>query len=469
MEELLNRDQVVTNITSKHIVLLPSSGEEIVINKDNLNNIKDYKKVYKLVKHKLTKAANSEKDNVNNHIQKFGWIGYEPASDSGHLRYYPKGSLIFSLIKDWQEELLLNTLKAAEIKTPIMYDWSKNDIKSQAGTFYERLYYVSTHNKDKDYVLRFGGDLGLFSMLKDMKISYKNLPLRFYEFTNSFRNERRGELNGIKRARSFSFFDIHSICENLYSGWKEYSSFFKFQADYSKQLGIEFAIEFTVEEKFYKEYKKEIQELAIYIDSPILIEIISSKKHYWAIKHVFYDDNNYKFFNSQLDFDNSDIYGISHTSKEGQKHGCTICHHSLASIERWICIFLERAIKMEKPVMPIWLAPTQVRLIPLNNQMTQKTDEIFEILNASNIRVDIDDRFRKSIGSRIKMASEEWIPYTLVVGEKELETENYFFKCRHTDDKYMSIEQLINDVRKYTEKKPFRPIFNKFLSESPTI
>lgn len=114
-----------------------------------------------------------------------------------------------------------------------------------------------------------------------------------------------------------------------------------------------------------------------YSKRPAFIEVLSKMKHYWAVKHEFQGidavGGNCQLSTVQLDIVDAERYGIVYSDKDGKQKGCTICHSSVGSIERWIFSILENALKNEKPTIPLWLSPTQVRLIPVANSHLKYT------------------------------------------------------------------------------------------------
>jgi len=138
---------------------------------------------------------------------------YEPASDPGNLRWYAKGRLIKSLLEQYVTEKVIE-YGGVEVETPIMYDMSHPSLKKYLHKFPARQYVIPT--EDKRYFLRFAACFGQFLIAKDMRLSYRNLPLRLYELTRyRFRREKSGELVGLKRLRAFTMPDVHAICRDL--------------------------------------------------------------------------------------------------------------------------------------------------------------------------------------------------------------------------------------------------------------
>jgi len=99
---------------------------------------------------------------------------------------YPKGHFLFKQLREWADEIALNRLGAMQIESPLLYNWSDPVIRSQADSFHENHYQVSClDDPDKKFILRFAGDFDLFKSMKQVRFSYRMLPLRVYEFSKS--------------------------------------------------------------------------------------------------------------------------------------------------------------------------------------------------------------------------------------------------------------------------------------------
>jgi len=397
-------------------------------------------------------------------MQQLELVDYEDASDSGHFRFYPKGTIIFDLLCDWAYEIAVKRFKAMKIETPLIYDWHQRDIREQGESFHERHYLVHVlYNKSKEWILRFAGDFGLFRMMKDAQISYKNLPIRIYELSKSFRYERSGELVGLRRLRGFTMPDIHSFCRNLEEGWEEYQELYKRYDDLAKGTEIEYAIVFRAVEDFYYKHKEKIIEMLRYSGRPAFIELLSKMKHYWIIKHEFQGidsvGGNCQLCSVQLDVVDAKRYGIEYTDKDGSKKGCIIVHSSIGSIERWIYSILENALKKDVPLLPLWLSPIQVRIIPVSERYLKYCIKVCEKLNKNNIRADVDDR-DFTLNKKILEANKEWIPYTIIIGENEINEKMLSVRIRESNEiKKVKLENLIKEIKQKTRDKPKKELY----------
>ncbi|MEK0336211.1 MAG: threonine--tRNA ligase [Nitrosopumilus sp.] len=413
-------------------------------------------------------------------MKKMGIADYEPASDSGNMRFYPNGRLIKSLIEQYVTERVKD-YGGYEVETPIMYDSEHPSMVSYFNRFPARQYNINSEGKK--LFLRFAACFGQFLMANQYQMSYKNLPYRLYELTRySFRREQSGELVGLRRLRAFTMPDCHAFCKDLGQAVDEIILRFDLSQSVLHELGIdksdyEMAIRFT--EDFYNENKSFIEELVRKNDKPVLVEMWKEKFFYFVLKWEFnFIDNLGKasaLSTDQIDVENADRYGIEFVDENNNKQHPIILHNSPSgAIERIIFVLLEKAAKDikegKKPQFPLWLAPTQVRVIPLKEEFNDFVETLTDKISCNNIRVDIDDR-NESIGKRIREAEKEWIRYILVIGEKEVNSENLSVRDRKTGDvKELSFDDFLNEINKQTKGKPFSGLnLPKYLSKRPQL
>jgi threonyl-tRNA synthetase len=470
-ERKVTREEVVGKISRTYYILTPD-GKEYPIDIEDMETLKildDHPSLKKFVmSEELGMTPGKEPPSIKA-MQRLELVDYEEASDRGHFRLYPKGHLIFKLLEMWAEEIAVDRIGAIQIDTPIMYDWSQPDIRSQGMSFHERHYKLKTE-ENREFVLRFAGDFGLFRMMKDATVSYRNLPLRIYEFSKSFRLEQRGELTGLKRLRAFHMPDVHCFVKDIDEGWKEYMHLYRNYADLADATGVEYAVAFRIVKEFYDKYKQNIVELLKYSDRPALIEVLSEMKHYWAVKHEFQGvdsvGGSVQLSTVQLDVADAERYGIVYTDADGKKRGCIICHSSIGSIERWVYVLLEEALKQKKPSFPFWLAPTQVRLIPVGDEFVSDCEALADALPG---RVDIDDS-DDSVGKKIRNAEKEWVNLIVVMGEKEKSSGQLPVRMRSGEMRTLTKEQLVDEIARLSEGYPTKRLpLPRLLSKRPVF
>jgi threonyl-tRNA synthetase len=413
-------------------------------------------------------------------MKKLAIADYEPASDAGNMRFYPNGRLMKSLIERYVTDKVVE-YGGFEVETPIMYDSHHPSMESYFHRFPARQY--SIESEGKHLFLRFAACFGQFLMAKDFQLSYKNLPLKLYELTRySFRREQSGELVGLRRLRAFTMPDCHAMCMDMNQAKEEFRKRFDLSRDVIKGLGIEsedyeMAIRFT--EEFYNENKSLIEELVSKLGKPVLVEMWKERFFYFVLKWEFnYVDNLGKasaLSTDQIDVENGKRYAINFMDETNKPQNPIILHNSPSgAIERVIYTLLEKAAKDQregrKPMFPLWLAPTQVRLIPVKPEFLDYCEKLADRLTENNIRVDVDDR-NESVGKSIRDAETEWIRYIIVSGEKEVNSTTLSIRDRKSKDpQNLSVDEFMANIKEETKGKPFMRInMGRSVAKRPQI
>ena len=386
---------------------------------------------------------------------------YEPASDVGNLRWYPKGRLIRDLLTDYVYNLTVDH-GAMPIETPIFYDLDNEAIYQHAYKFGERQYRTDTK---KNLMLRFACCFGAFRVMGDSYLTWKNLPAKVYELsTYSFRFEKKGEVVGLKRLRAFTMPDFHSFCADVQASLEEFSAQTDMCMQTGKDLELDFEVIFRATQDFFEEHEEWMYEIASKFNKPILLEVLPERHHYWTCKidlaNIDALGRPIENPTVQIDVESGKRFDISYLGEDGKQHNPAILHCSpTGSIERVLCAMLEKTameINEKSPMLPLWLSPIQARVITVGESHKEFAEDICEQINTAKIRVDVDDR-DESVGKKIRNAAKEWIPYIFVVGDKEVETGKFQVTVRETGEKVdMTVDELIDEINQKTIGKPFR-------------
>ena len=442
----------------------PSSWS--ILDGDKLIDIDDFKfendQLEKLVSYELGTGASDAGEPPHVKLMREKELcDYESASDVGNLKWFPKGRLVRDLLDDYVYNLVVEQ-GAMPIETPIFYDLDNEAINVHAAKFGERQYRTDTK---KNLMLRFACCFGAFRVMADPFITWKNLPAKLYELsTYSFRFEKKGEVVGLKRLRAFTMPDFHSFCADMDSTLEEFSK----QTDMCIQTGLDldvnYEIIFRATKDFYDENKDWMYSIGKKIGKPVLLEILPERKHYWSCKIDFaaidYLGRPIENPTVQIDVESGKRFDITYLGEDGKEHYPTILHCSpTGSIERVICSLLEKtAIELDEkaPMLPTWLSPIEVRIITVGEDHKDFANELYDKINAENIRVDVDDR-DESVGKKIRNAATEWIPYIFVVGDNEKESGVFSVTVRETGEKVdMTVDELIKEVLDKTKGMPYR-------------
>jgi threonyl-tRNA synthetase len=447
-------------------ILLPSGELEPVEDFD----FKGHENLEKFAKYEISKVRASQQMPPHVPLMKRLEIAdYEPGSDPGNLRWYPKGRLIKSLLERFVTAEM-TAYGAMEVETPVMYDFNHPSLSDYLNRFPARQYVLKT--EDKELFLRFAACFGQFLMAHDTQFSYRQMPLKLYELTRySFRREKSGEVCGLRRLRAFTMPDCHAFCTDLEQSKKEFKTRFNLCISVLGSVGLsnddyEVAIRFTKD--FYEENKAFIADLAEIYGKPLLAEVWEERFFYfrlkWDANFVDNQDKAAALSTDQIDVENAKRYEITYVDEKGEKQHPLILHCSPSgAIERCVYALLEKAYKEQQkgklPMLPLWLSPTQVRLIPISDKFAEKVEEIAQEIAGRCIRVDIDDR-ASTLQKKVREAETEWVPYVIVVGQRELDLGVLSVRDREMHGKVqkMKLDELIAKVAGKLEGKPFKPL-----------
>ncbi|MBW2974678.1 threonine--tRNA ligase [Candidatus Woesearchaeota archaeon] len=413
-------------------------------------------------------------------MKKLELVDYEPASDGGNLRYYPKGRLIKKLIEEYVTDKVVE-YGGVEVETPIMYDINHPTLSKYLQRFPARQYQIESDKRK--FFLRFAACFGGFLMANNATISYKDLPLKLYELTRySFRREQSGELTGLRRLRAFTMPDVHAMVADMKQAMDEFKVRFDLSLSVLNGAGIEnkdVEMALRTTKDFFNKNKEFILGLVKKLGKPILLEMWDKRIFYFVLKYEFNFvdtlDKASALSTDQIDIENGERYDIKFTDKEGkQKHPLILHCSPSGAIERVMYALLEKAafdMKAGKaPELPLWLSPTQVRVIPVSEEYFNYASKLTDEIRNQNIRGDIDDR-TLHVGKKIRSGEMEWVPYIVVVGEKEKKSGKLTVRTRGVkEQKEMEIKELVKEIKEKTVDLPFKPLsLPKELSKRPVF
>jgi threonyl-tRNA synthetase len=422
-------------------------------------------------------------DRVPPHVElmrRLELVDYEPGSDPGNMRYYPKGRMVKSLLENFVLEKA-SDMGAMEVETPIMYDMEHPTLKKYLDRFPARQYQIEADKKK--LFLRFAACFGQFLMGHDMTISYRSMPLKMVEITRySFRREQRGELVGIRRLRAFTMPDMHTLTRDMKSAMEEFRKQYQASIDLLAEVGLnmddyEVAIRFTKE--FYDQNHEFIEGLVDIVKKPVLIEMWDERFFYFVLKFEFNFvdtmDKASALSTVQIDVENAERYDMTYVDEAGERQRPILLHCSPSgAIERVMYALLEKAARLSEegrlPMLETWLSPTQVRIIPVAERHQERA---LQIASELGLRTDIDDR-DETVGKKIRDSGREWIPYVVVIGDEELSSGEMTVTVRAESTPKspakvkMSVLDLKNRISAEIAGKPWRRLpLPMRLSERP--
>lgn len=393
-------------------------------------------------------------------------VDYEPAADAGNFRWYPKGQLIKRLLQESCSEMIREA-GGMRVETPIMYDYEHPALKSYLNRFPARQYIL--RSEDKEYFLRFAACFGQYMIMHDMTMSRKDLPVRLYELSHySFRREQTGELSGLRRLRTFTMPDMHTLVGDMAQAKAEFLSQFRLCQKWMAELGVPYNAAVRFVRSFYDENPDFVQELAKASGKPLVVEMWEERFFYFVTKMEFHPLDTQgraaALSTVQIDVENGERFDIHYTDSDGQRKHPIILHASIpGAIERNLYAILENEAKKiaaskGKGAFPFWLAPTQVRVLPVSDTYVADALRVAQDLSSrTGLRVDVDDRDEK-IGRKIRDAEQEWVPVILVYGEKEKAGAPFQVRVREGEPQNLASDALVAYLVERQGNRPKMPL-----------
>jgi threonyl-tRNA synthetase len=434
--------------------VITPEGKELTLSFDDKKNLLPLKEIqdkdfFDFLKSELGERR-SDKGLEPVHIKvmkDFELVDFDPNTDAGNLRWYTKGVIMKNLIKNFVEDRLID-FGAMLIDTPLMYTTKNKKLTAQTARFPARSYWVESGN-DR-YLLRYASDFLLFDLFSSMNLKSQYFPLRMYEWEQySFRREMEGELTGLRRLRAFIMPDLHTLCKNLDSAVEEFKNQYILIKNLLEDLGISSYVIFRATQDFYKENKNWIKELIKKEGVPALLELWEDRYYYFILKFernvLSAQGKSATLSTNQIDVESTldymvdnegkrrQKYNISFIDEDGNKKHPIILHNSpTGGLERILWGLIESAIRNKDKIIPgfkTWLAPIQIRIVTVSENQNEYAERILEILNKESYRVDFDDR-DETLGKKIRQAEVEWIPYIIILGNKEQENQTISVRKR---------------------------------------
>ena len=382
----------------------------------------------------------------------------------------PKGAKIIQTLQRWIEDEEDNNRGYVRTKTPLM---AKSDLYKISGHwdhYKDGMFVMGDEETDKEvFALRPMTCPFQYYVYKASQKSYRDLPLRYGETSTLFRNEDSGEMHGLTRVRQFTISEGHLIVrpDQMVEEFKGCVDLAKYCL---KTLGVE-------EDVTYHLSKWDPDNREKYIGEPEVWE--ETQQHMRDIMNElgidFVEDvGEAAFYGPKIDINAKNVYGKEDTmitiqwdallaeqfdmyyvDENGEKVRPYIIHRtSMGCYERTLAWLIEKYAGM----LPTWLCPEQVRVLPISEKYADYAAEVEKELKKNGIWTSVDMRSEK-IGYKIREARLNRIPYMLVVGQKEEEDKTVSVRSRYLGDEgQKSLDEFIKDICEEIRTKEIRKI-----------
>ncbi len=376
----------------------------------------------------------------------------------------PKGTKILQTLQRWVEDVE-EANGWMRTKTPLM---AKSDLYKISGHwdhYLDGMFVMGDEEKDKEvFALRpMTCPFQYQAYLSKMR-SYRDLPLRYAETSTLFRNEASGEMHGLIRVRQFTISEGHLMCrpdqlESEFRGCLEITNYMLKTLGLYEDVSYRFSQWDPEDSEKYIGTKEQWDEAqgtmkAILDDLKLDYKIGIGEAAFYGpkldiqIKNVFGKEDT--LITIQVDQMLAEKFGMEYTDSDGSKKNPYIIHRtSIGCYERTLALLIEKYAG----AFPTWLAPVQVKLLPITDNQKEYAREYAKVLRANGISVEVDDRNEK-IGYKIREAQLEKVPYMLIIGEKEAEIDAVAVRSRREGDLgQMSKEAFIEKISEEIKNK----------------
>lgn len=376
----------------------------------------------------------------------------------------PKGTKIIQTLQRWVEDE--EAKRGWQLtKTPLM---AKSDLYKISGHwdhYKDGMFVMGDEEKDKEvFALRPMTCPFQYQAYLNRPRSYRDLPLRYDETSTLFRNEASGEMHGLIRVRQFTISEGHLMCrpdqlEDEFKACLELTNYMMEAIGLKEDLTYRFSLWDPNDREKYlgtEEQWNEAQGVMKNILDDLNIDYkvgVGEAAFYGPkldiqIKNVFGKEDT--LVTIQIDQMLAEKFGMEYVDKDGIKKNPYIIHRtSIGCYERTLALLIEKYAG----AFPTWLAPVQVKLLPIADRHLDYLLEAKKALEAKGIRCEVDERSEK-IGFKIRSAQLEKVPYMLLAGDKDIENNTVSLRTRSGGDKgAMSLDEFVEKIVAEVESK----------------
>jgi len=354
---------------------------------------------------------------------------------AGLIIFHPKGTLLRTLIEDWEKKEHLKRGYDMVMGPQIL----KVDLWKKSGHFdhyRENMYF--TEVEGQSYGIKPMNCLSHMLIYKSRMRSYRDLPLRYFELGTVHRHEKTGVLHGLLRARQFTQDDAHILCtpEQLNSEIRAIADFVGYAM---KIFGFDYEVELSTrpENSIGTDEDWELATSALESalkDNQMSYDINEGDGAFYGPKIDFKLKDalkrKWQCATIQCDFTLPERFDLTYVGADGEKHRPVMLHRViLGAIERFMGVLIEH----HGGAFPVWLAPVQAVLLTVTDKHIPYGQTVYQQLLDAGIRVEKDFRNEK-LGYKIREAQTQKIPYMLVIGDKEMASDQVAVRQRGGDD-----------------------------------
>lgn len=368
---------------------------------------------------------------------------------SGLPLFTPKGTILRDLLAGLSEKLQ----REAGYKKVWIPHIAKEELYKNSGhwdKFGKELFLVASQETDDKFILKPMSCPHHIQIYASNPRSYRDLPIRYYETTTIYRDEKSGELGGLNRVRSVTQDDAHVFC-TMEQVEEELEKIVEMVKTMYKLLDLQFKLRLSFRDSKDSsrylgtdEQWKQSQEIMEKVAKKSGLEyfIAEGEAAFYAPKiDIMATDSlgrEWQVATEQLDFVQPARFKITYVAADGTEKTPIMIHKALlGSVERFLSVYIEHT----QGSFPYWLAPVQVAILPVSEKHNEKAQEVYQELVKADVRVEIngDD---KPLGAKIRETTLQKVPFMIIIGDKEMQESELSVAVRSREGKDLGLMKV---------------------------
>ncbi len=366
--------------------------------------------------------------------------------------FTPRGTILREMLNDFSQSLRLRN-GFEKVWIPHI---TKTELYEKSGhwdKFGDELFLVKSQESSDEFALKPMNCPHHQQIYASKPRSYRDLPIKYLETTTIYRDEKKGELLGLSRVRSATQDDSHVFCTP-----EQVNDVLTMLIDITKEfyqaMGLSFSARLSLrdesdaylgDKKLWESAENSLRQVSKSEGLEFYEEQGEAAFYGPKIDFMAKDSlgRTHQVATAQLDFVQPGRFELTYTDKDGSEKTPVMIHFaSLGSIERFLSVYIEHTAG----AFPLWLAPEQVRIIPVSDKFSEYAKSVHEKLDREGVRVKLDDD-SESLGKRIRTAEKLKVPMIMVVGEKEQESNSVAIR-RHGvgDEGSKDLDEAISSI-----------------------
>lgn len=378
---------------------------------------------------------------------------------SGLPLFQPKGAFIRKELENYLWELH-KEYGYERVWTPHIAKEALYETSGHAAKFGDELFRVQ--GKDEKFIMKPMNCPHHMQIFADNQFSYRDMPVRYFEPATIYRDEKTGQLSGLTRVRSITQDDGHLFCRTsqieheakvIVSIIKKFYQTMGMIDGYWVRLSLrgDDTSKYLGSDEVWNIAEKALTDICEQEKLPYTPAKDEAAFYGPKLDFMFKDaiGREWQLATIQLDFNLPERFDLSFINEEGKKERPVVIHRAISgSLERFMGVMIEHFAGH----FPVWLAPVQVKVVPIGERQADFAYDVFKKLKDMGIRAEIDQS-GESLGKKVRLSKTEKVPYVLVIGDKEMESGMFVLEGKDAKKDPMNIETLVTVLKKEIEER----------------